>query len=70
MNGTVPQTAPFPWCRAASVKLDVEKRDRDLFLAAGAVATPRSYWRRRDDSHHRKIIRVGSITNYLILKLH
>ena len=54
------------------VKLDVADKDRDLFLAAGARATPRSTPSTRSALHilRKVILRVGSITNYLILKLH
>ncbi len=54
------------------VKLDVEPRDKGLFLAAGAAGHAAIY---TDNAHAihilRKILlRVSSITNYLILKMH
>ena len=72
-SGVLPQTGaapPFP--NRFAVKLDVEPRDKSIFLAAGAAGHAAIY------SQHLKeiqilrmvILRVGSYTNYLILKLH
>jgi multidrug resistance efflux pump len=73
MTGTLPQTgaARSPPGRFA-VRLNIAERDRQLFLAAGAVGDGAIY---TQHGHHiqivRKVIlRVGSYTNYLILKLH
>lgn len=73
MTGTLPQTgaARLPPGRFA-VRLNIAERDRELFLAAGAVGDGAIY---TQHGHHiqivRKVIlRVGSYTNYLILKLH
>jgi multidrug resistance efflux pump len=73
MTGTVPQTGTqsIPPGRFA-VRLDIDARDRELFLAAGAHGHGAIY---TEHGHHihilRKVIlRVGSYLNYLILKLH
>ncbi len=73
MSGTVPQTgaAPIPPGRFA-VKLDVDEKYRDAFLAAGAIGNGAIY----TDSGKaiqilRKVfLRISSKLNYLILKLH
>ena len=54
------------------VKLIVSERDRELFLAAGADGAGAIY---TDHAHmihiiRMVILRVGSITDYLVLKLH
>lgn len=73
MSGNLPQTGPVavPPGRFA-VKLDVEPRDRALFLAAGAVGGAAIYTEHAEAIHiiRKVILRVGSYTNYLILKLH
>jgi RND family efflux transporter MFP subunit len=73
LSGTVPQTgpAPLPPGRFA-VKLTIAERDRELFLAAGAVGNAAIYTNRLAAIHiiRKVILRVGSYTNYLILKLH
>lgn len=54
------------------VKLDVAAKDRDLFLAAGAAGDAAIYTNHVEAIHilRKVLIRVGSITNYLVLKLH
>lgn len=73
LSGTVPQTgpAPLPPGRFA-VKLILAEKDRELFLAAGAVGNAAIYTNRLEAIHilRKVILRVGSYTNYLILKLH
>lgn len=72
-SGVLPQTGVFPQAPGRfPVKLDVAQKDRDLFLAAGATGDAAIY-----TDHvvaiqilRKVLIRVGSITNYLILKLH
>jgi multidrug resistance efflux pump len=72
-SGVLPQTGVFPQAPGRfPVKLDVAEQDRDLFLAAGATGDAAIY-----TDHvvaiqilRKVLIRVGSITNYLILKLH
>jgi multidrug resistance efflux pump len=73
MSATLPQTGAtaLPPGRFA-VRLRIADRDRDLFMAAGAVGQGAIY---TQHGHHiqivRKVIlRVGSYTNYLVLKLH
>jgi multidrug resistance efflux pump len=66
-TGLVPQQANrFP------VKLNVAERDRDLFLAAGASGSGAIYTEHGAMLHlvRKVMVRVGSITDYLILKLH
>jgi multidrug resistance efflux pump len=72
-SGVLPQTGVFPQAPGRfPVKLDVADKDRDLFLAAGATGDAAIY-----TDHvvaiqilRKVLIRVGSITNYLVLKLH
>ena len=54
------------------MKLAVEPRDRDLFFAAGAMGHAAIYTESGEAVHivRKILVRVGSITNYLILKLH
>jgi multidrug resistance efflux pump len=54
------------------VKLDIEPRDKNLFLAAGATGDAAIYTESMGAIHilRKVLIRVGTITNYLILKLH
>jgi len=73
LSGMVPQTgpAPLPPGRFA-VKLNIAEKDRDLFLAAGALGNAAIYTERMAPIHiiRKVILRVGSYMNYLILKLH
>lgn len=72
-SGTLPQTgaAPIPPGRFA-VKLKIAERDRERFLAAGAVGNAAIYTNYGEMVHiiRKVIVRVGSYTNFLILKLH
>ncbi len=54
------------------VKFDVAERDRELFLAAGADGAGAIYTEHAAAIHILRmvILRVGSITDYLVLKLH
>ena len=54
------------------MKLDVAEKDRDLFLAAGAVGHGAIYTEHVEAIQilRKVLVRVSSITNYLILKLH
>jgi multidrug resistance efflux pump len=72
-SGLLPQTgvvSPFP--NRFPVKLDVVGEDRDLFLAAGAAGDAAIYTNHGAAIHimRKVIIRVGSITNFIIPKLH
>lgn len=73
MSGVVPQTGvqPLPPGRFA-VKLDIDPKQADLFLAAGAMGNAAIYTHGMEPIHiiRKVIVRVGSYTNYLILKLH
>jgi len=55
-----------------AVKFDLAERDRQLFLAAGAVGHAAIYTKHLEEIQilRKVIVRVGSYTNYLILKLH
>jgi multidrug resistance efflux pump len=73
MSTTLPQTgaAPMPPGRFA-VRLRIAERDRDLFLAAGAVGTGAIYTQHGHHVHimRKVILRVGAYLDYLVLKLH
>jgi multidrug resistance efflux pump len=72
-SGTLPQTGMFPQAPGRfPVKLEVADKDRELFLAAGAVGDGAIYTDHVAAIHiiRKVIMRVGSITNYLVLKLH
>ena len=72
-SGTLPQTGTFPQAPGRfPVKLEIEERDRDLFLAAGAAGAGAIYTEHAAAIHILRmvILRIGSITNYLVLKLH
>jgi multidrug resistance efflux pump len=73
MSGTIPQTgvAPAPEGRFP-VKIDIAEKDRELFLAAGARGQAAIYTHHLEPIHiiRKVILRVGSYTNYLVLKLH
>ena len=72
-GGPLPQTgsAPLPPGRFA-VKLTISEKDRERFLAAGALGNAAIYTEGMEPIHilRKVILRVGSYTNYLILKLH
>jgi multidrug resistance efflux pump len=72
-SGTLPSTGAFPQVPGRfPVKFDVDERDRDLFLAAGAAGDGAIYTDHFAAIHiiRKVILRVGAITNYLVLKLH
>lgn len=72
-SGVLPQTGTFPMVPGRfPVKFDVAPQDRALFLAAGAAGDGAIYTDHLAAIHvvRKVILRVGSITNYLILKLH
>ena len=69
----LPQTGAAPTHpNRFPVKLTIEPRDKDLFLAAGAMGHAAIYTESGEAIHilRKILLRVGSITNYLILKLH
>ena len=72
-SGALPQTGAYPQAPGRfPVKLNVADKDRELFLAAGATGDAAIYTNHVEAIHilRKVIIRVGSITNYLVLKLH
>ena len=72
-SGTIPMSAlaNLPPGEYA-VKFDIAERDRELFLAAGAVGDAAIYTQHLAVIHiiRKVILRVDSYMNYLILKLH
>jgi multidrug resistance efflux pump len=72
-TGTIPMTGVLtaPPQRFA-VKFDVADKDKELFLAAGAAGDAAIYTDHAEFLHiiRKVIIRVGSYTKFLILKLH
>lgn len=72
-SGALPQTGAYPQAPGRfPVKLNVADKDRELFLAAGASGDAAIYTDHVAAIHilRKVILRVGSITNYLVLKLH
>jgi len=78
-QGTLPPSGTIPMSTLANqppgpfaVKFDLADRDRQLFLAAGATGDAAIYTQYGAILHvvRKVILRVGSYTNYLILKLH
>lgn len=78
-QGQLPPSGSIPMSTLANqppgqfaVKFNVADRDRELFLAAGAVGDAAIYTQHLAFLHviRKVILRVGSYTNYLILKLH
>jgi multidrug resistance efflux pump len=72
-SGVLPQTGTTPqFPNRFAVKLDIEPRDKSIFLAAGAAGQAAIYSQHAKAIHILRmvILRVGSYTNYLILKLH
>lgn len=72
-SGQLPQTGAYPQAPGRfPVKLIVEGKDRELFLAAGATGHGAIYTDHVAALHlvRMVIVRVGSITDYLVLKLH
>ena len=72
-SGTVPMTGVLtaPPGRFA-VKFDMDPKDKDLLVAAGAAGDAAVYTQRLHAIHiiRKVILRVGAYLNYLILKLH
>jgi hypothetical protein len=72
-SGTLPQTGTFPQVPGRfPVKFDVAERDRDVFLAAGAEGQGAIYTEHVPAIHILRmvILRIGTITDFLVLKLH
>lgn len=72
-SGTLPMTGVLtaPPQRFA-VKFDIADKDRELFMAPGAAGHAAIYTDRVHAIHilRKVILRVGALTNYLVLKLH
>jgi multidrug resistance efflux pump len=72
-SGVLPQTGSYPQVPGRfPVKLAVADQDKELFLAAGATGDAAIYTTHAAALHvlRKVLLRVGSITNYLVLKLH
>ena len=78
-QGQLPASGTIPMSTLATqppgvfaVKFDLEPKERELFLAAGAVGDAAIYTQHLAVIQiiRKVILRVGSYTNYLILKLH
>ena len=78
-QGQLPASGTIPMSTLANqppgvfaVKFDIAERDRDRFLAAGAVGDAAIYTQHAAFLHilRKVIMRVGSYMNYLVLKLH
>jgi multidrug resistance efflux pump len=72
-SGVLPQTGAFPQVPGRfPVKLNVAAKDLELFLAAGATGDAAIYTDHVEAIQilRKVLIRVASITNYLVLKLH
>ena len=72
-SGMLPQTGVYPQASGRfPVKLIVEGKDRELFLAAGATGHGAIYTEHVAALHlvRMVILRIGAITDYLVLKLH
>jgi len=72
-SGMLPQTGIYPQVPGRfPVKLDVAERDRGLFLPAGAAGAGAIYTEHAAAIHILRmvILRIGTITDFLVLKLH
>ena len=72
-SGVLPQTGAAPqFPNRFAVKLDIEPRDKSIFLAAGAAGNAAIYTQQAKAIHILRMVllRVSSYTNYLILKAH
>jgi multidrug resistance efflux pump len=72
-SGLVPQTGIYPQVPGRfPVKFIVADRDKELFLPAGAAGAGAIYTEHAAMIHiiRMVILRVGTITDYLVLKLH
>jgi len=72
-SGALPQTGAYPQVPGRfPVKFEVAEKDREQFLAAGADGAGAIYTEHVQLLHMIRmvILRVGTITDYLVLKLH
>jgi multidrug resistance efflux pump len=73
LTGTLPQTGPAPMPEGRfAVKLVLDEREKDLFLAAGARGTGAIYTHHFEMVHiiRKVILRVSSYLNWIIIKHH
>lgn len=73
VTGQMPQAGVTPAAPGRfAVRLDIAPRDREVFLAAGAMGDGAIYTQHGHHIHiiRKVILRVGSYLNWLILKLH
>jgi len=72
-GSALPQTGVYPQVPGRfPVKLAVEDKDRNIFLAGGATGHGAIYTQHGEVIHlvRKVIVRIGAITDYLVLKLH
>ncbi|HEY2558706.1 MAG TPA: HlyD family secretion protein [Caldimonas sp.] len=72
-SGALPRAGDYPAAPGRfPVKLTIDEKDRSLFLAAGAAGHGAIYTDHLEAIHilRKVIVRVGTITDYLVLKLH
>jgi len=71
-GGALAQPGLPPVLNRYAVKLDIDEKDKDVFLAAGAVGNGAIYTESLEMIHiiRKVIIRVGTKLDWLILKLH
>jgi multidrug resistance efflux pump len=72
-SATLPTTGAAPvQPNRFPVKLEIEPRDKELFLAAGAMGHAAIYSETFEEIQilRKVLLRISSISNYLILKLH
>jgi multidrug resistance efflux pump len=78
-QGQLPQSGTLPMIGVLkqppggfAVKFDIEDKDKEVFMAAGAAGSAAIYTERLAAIHiiRMVVLRVGAYTNYLILKLH
>ena len=73
LTGTLPQTGPTPLPEGRfAVKLNLDEREKDLFLAAGARGTGAIYTEHMTPIHliRKVLLRVTSYLNWVIVKHH
>jgi multidrug resistance efflux pump len=73
LTGTLPQTGPAPMPEGRfAVKLVLDEREGDLFLAAGARGTGAIYTEHFTPIHliRKVLLRVTSYLNWVIIKHH
>jgi multidrug resistance efflux pump len=73
VSGVLPESGAAPGVPGRfAIKLDVDPKDQNVFLAAGAAGDAAIYTQHLEAIHILRmvILRIGSYTNYLIPKLH